>query len=90
MADSVKPSDALKDRVRQLAKARQRSPHWVMYEAIRLYVGREQARESFRLEALASWEAFQGTGRHLTGTEVRAWLGNWGSGTEMEPPECHG
>ena len=90
MADSVKPSDAPKDRVRQLAKARQRSPDWVMHEAIRQYVEREEARESFRLEALASWEAYQETGRHLTGTEVRAWLDTWGSGTEVEPPECHG
>ena len=90
MADSVKPSDALKDRVRQLAKARQRPPHWVMHEAIRHDLEREEARDSFRLEALASWEASQETGRHLTGTEVRAWLDTWGSGTEVEPPECHG
>ncbi len=88
MAISVKLDDALKGRVQHLAKLQQRSPHWVMREAIKQYVEREEARESFKQEALASWTAYQATGRHLTGAEVRAWLNNWG--TEAEgPPECH-
>ncbi len=89
MAVSVKLDDALKLRVQRLASQQQRSPHWVMREAIRQYVEREEARESFKQEALASWAAYQETGRHLTGPEVRAWLNTWGTEAEAELPECH-
>ena len=90
MATSIKLDDDLIDRVRRLAELRQRSAHWIMREAIREYITREEARESFRQEAMASWTAYQETGRHLTGEEVRAWLNSWGTGAESEPPECHG
>jgi predicted transcriptional regulator len=89
MATSVKLDDMLKVRVQQLARMRQRSPHWVMREAIREYVEREEARESFKQEALASWTAFQETGQHLTGAELRGWLSGWGTDAEAEPPACH-
>jgi predicted transcriptional regulator len=89
MATSLKIDDALKDRVRQLASQRRRSPHWIMLEAIQQYVDREEARESFRQEALASWAAYRETGRHLTGEEVRTWLDTWGTDDEKPAPECH-
>jgi len=89
MATSIKLDDELNNRVRRLALQRQRSPHWIMREAIRDYVTREEARESFRQEAMASWLAYNETGQHLTGEEVRAWLNTWGTETEAEPPECH-
>jgi predicted transcriptional regulator len=89
MATSIKLDDDLANRVRHLAGLRQRSPHWIMREAIRDYVAREEARESFRQEALASWSVYQETGRHLTGEEVQAWLSTWGTEAEAEPPECH-
>ena len=59
-----------------------------MREAIREYVTREEARERFLQEAMASWSAYQETGRHLTGEEMRAWLGTWGTEAN-EPPKCH-
>ena len=89
VATSIKLDDDLSNRVRRLAEQRQRSPHWIMREAIREYVTREEARESFRQEAMASWLAYRETGRHLTGDEVRAWLGGWGAEVEDEPPACH-
>jgi predicted transcriptional regulator len=89
MATSIKIDDELKGRVQHLAALRQRSAHWIMREAITQYVAREEARESFKQEAVASWAAFQETGQHLTGQEVRAWLNTWGSKTETELPPCH-
>jgi predicted transcriptional regulator len=89
MATSIKIDDELKSRVQHLARLRQRSAHWIMREAIQRYVEREEARESFRQEALASWTAYQETGRHLSGPELRAWLNTWGTEAEAEPPECH-
>ena len=89
MATSLKIDDALKRRVQQLASQRRRSPHWIMLEAIQQYVEREEVRESFKQEALASWTAFKETGRHLTGPEVRTWLTSWGTADESAAPECH-
>ncbi|WP_343292308.1 CopG family ribbon-helix-helix protein [Vandammella animalimorsus] len=90
MATSLKIDDTLKSRVQRLASQRRRSPRWIMLEAIEQYVEREEARERFQQEALASWEAYQETGRHLRGQQVRAWLRTWGSDDEQAMPECHG
>ena len=89
MATSVKLDDELKKRIQHLADVRHRSAHWIMREAIRDYVEREEARESFKQESLASWTAYQETGQHLTGQEARDWLNTWGTDKEMEVPECH-
>lgn len=89
MAVSIKLDDALKERVQHLAAGQRRSAHWVMREAIQQYVEREEARESFRQEALASWTEYQRTGEHLGGGETRAWLRSWGSEEGSEAPACH-
>lgn len=89
MAISIKIDDELKGRVQHLADQRQRSAHWIMREAISQYVEREEARESFKQEALASWAAYQETGLHLTGEETRTWLNTWGTESESELPTCH-
>jgi predicted transcriptional regulator len=89
MATSVKLDEDLKSRIRRLADMRHRSPHWIMREAIRDYVEREEARERFKQEALASWTAYQETGQHLTGQEVRDWLNGWGTNKETKTPQCH-
>lgn len=89
MATSIKIDDTLKGRVQLLASQRRRSPHWIMLEAIQQYVEREEARERFKQEALASWAAYKETGRHLTGQEARTWLNTWGTNDERPVPECH-
>lgn len=87
---ALKVDPDLKERVKRLAEARQRSAHWIMREAIRQYVDREEARESFRQEALRAWQHYQETGRHLTLEQVSAWLDTWGTPAETALPECHG
>ncbi|MEO8870257.1 MAG: CopG family ribbon-helix-helix protein [Granulicella sp.] len=89
MAPSLEIDDELKARLQQLADARQRSPHWIMRETIQQYVEHEEARESFKQEALASWVAYQETGRHLAASESRSWLDTWGTPAETRAPECH-
>lgn len=88
-ATSVKLDDDLKNRVQQLARKQHRSAHWIMREAIRDYVEKEETREQFAQEALASWGSYKETGKHLTGQEVQEWLQAWGSDNETEIPECH-
>ena len=89
MATSVKLDDDLKNRIQRLADMRHRSAHWIMREAIRDYVERQEARERFKQEALASWTVYQETGQHLTCQELNDWLKTWGTDKETEIPECH-
>ena len=89
MAISVKLDDALKGRVQHLAASQRRSAHWIMREAIQQYVEREEARESFRQEALASWAEYQQGGRYLTVAETRDWLRRWGDEESGDAPACH-
>ncbi|MCA1793813.1 MAG: CopG family ribbon-helix-helix protein [Desulfobacteraceae bacterium] len=89
MAISVKIGDRLKNRIQQLASVKKRSAHWIMCEAIRDYVEREEARENFKQEALTSWAEYQETGRHLTEQEVSDWLKTWGTDKDTRVPPCH-
>ncbi len=76
-------------RMRELAKARNRSAHYLMREAITEYVAREEKREAFRREAVAAWAEYQATGLHLTDREADAWMAQLEAGFDVEPPECH-
>lgn len=89
MAISLKIDDQLKQQVDALAAARDRSPHWIMREAIKNYVAQEQSREDFKAEALASWQDYKETGLHITGDETLDWLKTWGLEAETAAPECH-
>jgi predicted transcriptional regulator len=86
---SLKLEQGEHDRLKALADARQRKPHFLMKEAIRQYLDREEARESFKKDALASWQAYQETGQHLTGEEAINWLDTWGTDQEKAAPACH-
>ena len=89
MTTTIELDDALKHRLEHLASLRRQPARAVAREAIAQYVEREEARESFRQEAVDAWAHYQATGLHLTGEEVSAWLKTWGAEADSEPPECH-
>lgn len=89
ISTSIKLDPATKDRVQRLASARQRTPHWVMKEAIEQYVAREESREEFRKDALKVWEDYQESGLHITLEEADKWLAELEAGNDVEPPACH-
>lgn len=88
MATSVKLDSELRERLARLADTRKRSAHWMMREAIRQYVEREEARESLRQEALRAWREYRETGLHVTMDDAAAWLDTWGTEDEAEAPAC--
>ena len=55
---SVKLDPDTRARIEHLAATRHRSKHWMMREAIRHYVEREEKREAFRQDTLRAWEEF--------------------------------
>ena len=86
---SLKLDSAMKERVRRLASARRRSPHWVMREAVEQYVEREEKREQLRQDALAAWADYQTTGLHLTAKEADVWLAKLEAGKSAAIAKCH-
>ncbi|MDR5762920.1 ribbon-helix-helix protein, CopG family [Caballeronia sp. LZ035] len=89
MATTVKLDDELKDRVQRLAGLRDRSAHWIMREAIKQYVEREEQREAFKQDAKRAWDEYQADGLHVTAAEADAWLSQLEAGEDVEPPKCH-
>jgi predicted transcriptional regulator len=85
---AIKIDENTKARIRRLADACQRTPHWLMREAITQYVDREEKREAFRQDALQAWEAFRATGQHVTADQTDAWLAQLEQGNEVDPPAC--
>ena len=86
---AIKIDTDTNERVKRLAEARHRTPHWLMREAIGQYVEREEKRESFRQDAIKAWGEYQATGLHATLEEADAWLEKLEAGKDIEPPECH-
>lgn len=86
---AIKIDTDTKERVKRLAIARNRTSHWLMREAIRQYVEREEKREAFRQDGIKAWNEYQATGMHVTVQEADAWLAKLESGQDVDPPECH-
>lgn len=86
---SVKLDSNTRDRIHLLAEAKNRTPHWVMRQAIEQYVDREEKREAFRQETRKAWEEYQETGLYATADEVMSWLETWGDANEKMMPPCH-
>ena len=86
---AVKLEVDIRERMKRLAKARHRTTHWIMREAIRQYIEREEKRETFRQDAIRAWEEYQFTGLHASFDEADAWLAELETGQDVEPPECH-
>jgi predicted transcriptional regulator len=86
---AIKIDPEIKARVKRLADARHRTPHWLMREAIKQYVEREEKREAFRQGTLHAWDEYRTTGLHATAEEVEAWLSSWGTDHELPAPVCH-
>jgi predicted transcriptional regulator len=85
---AIKIDEDIKVRVKRLADARQRTPHWLMREAITQYIDREEKREAFRQDATQAWETFRATGQHVTADQADAWLAQLEQGHDVNPPAC--
>lgn len=80
----VKLDEQTRERLKVLGEARRRSAHWLMREAIREYLNREEAAERRNLEADEAWAEYQRTGQLVSNEAITAWLDTWG--TDKEGP----
>lgn len=86
---SVKLDGEIRSRIDNLAQSRRRSSHWIMREAIKEYVAREEKRDQLYKDLISIWENYQESGHHLTWNEADSWLSQLESGDDAEIPLCH-
>ncbi len=80
----VKLDEETRERLKRLGEIKQRTPHWIMREAILMYLEREEGREREKREDLERWQRYQATGQHVSHEAVEAWLETWGTDRESE------
>lgn len=81
---SVRMPDDLTQRLDATAARLRRSKGWIINDAVREYLEREdlrQRRDEETREALAELDA----GNLVDGDEVLAWIDTWGSDDELQP-----
>jgi predicted transcriptional regulator len=86
---SLKLDDEERSRLSALAAARKRSSHYLMREAVREYLTREEARQSFRDEADKALRDYEETGLHATQAEIDAWADSLGKRRPRRAPKWH-
>jgi predicted transcriptional regulator len=82
----IKLDDDTRARLKALGVARHRSPHWLMREAIREYLDKEEQLERRNVEADAAWDEYKRTGSFVSDEAMSAWLDTWGSDQEGACP----
>lgn len=74
-------------RLKTLGALKRRSAHWLMREAIREYLDKEEQAEARNCEADEAWEAYKHTGEFITNEAMTAWFDTWGTSEETPEPE---
>lgn len=82
----IKVDDATRARLKALAEAKDRSPHWLMRTALAEYLAREEERERERREDEARWDRYVLTGEAVPNERVRQWLGALAKGRNAKCP----
>ncbi len=83
---AVKLDESTYDRLKALGESRQRTPHWLMREAIKQFLDREEEAENRRKDTLARIARFEETGESIPFETVDAWLASWGTEREGKCP----
>jgi len=78
-----------KNLLTKMAKEKECSVHFLMCQAVREFIEREQIRLNFLEDGRKAIEHYDQTGLHATHKEMRAWADSLGSSGELTPPVCH-
>lgn len=87
---SLKLKDGFDERLKALSATRQRSPHWLMNDAIGRYLADEERRVALLAELRAAKEEYERGGRlHLTQEEVEEWMEQRKTDRTAAMPKLH-
>jgi predicted transcriptional regulator len=70
----VKLDNETRARLKKLGETRNRSPHWLMKEAIKRYLEVEEQYEQEKAEDQARYQAYLETGHHISHADMMSWL----------------
>lgn len=76
-------------RLAAVASAKNRSTHFVMKEAIQMYLAREEAEQAEIQRAVRSLEHYAETGLHITLDEFSSWVKAIAINPKTPMPICH-
>lgn len=83
---SVRLQSDLESQLENLAQNFHRSKNWLINQAIREYIEKNQLETKRWEETLAALESVK-KGRGIPGEDVDGWLQSWGTDTEIKPSE---
>jgi len=86
---TVKLESSDRDRLASIASFKQRSPHFIMKEAIQRYLDAEEIEQHQISLADASIEQYEKTGLHVTLSEMRDWMRDKKLNPNTPRPLCH-
>lgn len=70
-----------------MANKLHRSKNWLVNQAIREFVARQEQEQSRWSETLTAMDSVA-QGKIVSGQAVHAWLESWGSSNELPPPKA--
>lgn len=71
---AIRLDDDIKARLETLAEVHDRSPHYLMKEAIEEYVDEKEAENSIYNALLERWREYELTGETIAGDSVKTWI----------------
>ena len=86
---SIKLGAEQKDSLAKIAKKKERSVHFLLCQAVKEFIDKENAIVDFYETAKNAGEHYRKTGLHTTHEEMTAWANSLGSNNELTPPICH-
>lgn len=84
---ALKLDDETNERLKTLARQRDRSAHWLMREALQRYLTEEERYEREKAEDLAEYEDYLLTGKAVDNKTVTSWLYELASGKKAAWPK---
>ena len=83
----IKLADAIRERLKELGKQKQRSPHWLMRTAIEQFLEREERYEREKREDMERWQKYQVSGHAIPHEEAASWLDTLADGKAAPCPK---
>ena len=87
ITQGIKLEPEVRERLQKLGELKKRSPHFLMKEAITLYLEREERTERERAEDSARYERYQLTGEAVSDEAATAWLESLAQGKAAPCPK---
>jgi predicted transcriptional regulator len=84
---AIKLDEETYNRLKALGEISQRSPHWLMKEAIKQFIVREEEAQNLRQDTLNRIKNFEAAGDSIPYEPVNAWLATWGTENETQCPK---